>query len=67
VVQPDSAKIGDGHEEVGSIPASHSDMTKFESLSDVGFKRVVAQLRRWVQELRSREDISAADIDGASS
>jgi len=67
VVEPDSATIGDGHEEVGSIPANHSNMTKFESASDVGFKRVVAQLRRWVQELNVREDLSAADIDGASS
>jgi len=67
VVQPDSAKIGDGREESGSIPASHSDMTKFESLSDVGFKRVVAQLQRWVEELRSMEELPAADIDGASS
>lgn len=67
MVEPDSAKIGDGHEEVGSIPANHSDMTKFESPSDIGFKRVVAQLRRWVQELRCSEELSAADIDGGSS
>lgn len=67
MVESDSAKIGDGHEEVGSIPANHSDMTKFENAADVGFKRVVAQLRRWVEELRPREDVSTADIDGASS
>lgn len=27
-------------------------MTKFESASDVGFKRVSAQLRRWVEKVR---------------
>ncbi|KAL9600826.1 MAG: hypothetical protein Q9179_003081 [Wetmoreana sp. 5 TL-2023] len=37
-------------------------MTKFMSPGDVGFKRVVAQLNRWVQELRADENISSADI-----
>ncbi|KAL8852079.1 MAG: hypothetical protein Q9221_003009 [Calogaya cf. arnoldii] len=62
VVEPDSAKIGDPHEEVGSIPANHSQMTKFETSEDIGFKRVAAQLRRWVHELRVTEEISPADI-----
>lgn len=53
VVNGDSAKIGDGKEEIGSIPANHSHMTKFESASDVGFKRVSAQLRRWVEQIRT--------------
>jgi hypothetical protein len=51
VVEPDSAKIGLANEEVNSIPANHSDMTKFCSAKDVGFKRVSAQLKRWVQAL----------------
>ena len=55
MVDPDSAKIGDGKEEVGSIPADHSNMTKFESDSDVGFRRVSAQLRRWIEEMRSHD------------
>ncbi|KAL8723059.1 MAG: hypothetical protein Q9181_007363, partial [Wetmoreana brouardii] len=63
VVDADSAKIGDGHEEVGSIPANHRKMTKFINLGDVGFKRVVSQLNRWVQKLRADENISSADID----
>ncbi|KAL8678393.1 MAG: hypothetical protein Q9186_005235 [Xanthomendoza sp. 1 TL-2023] len=62
VVDADSAKIGDGYEEAGSIPANHSQMTKFESSEAIGFKRVVACLRRWVQELRVDEHISPADI-----
>ena len=52
VVNADSAKIGDSREEVSSIPANHSDMTKFSRASDIGFKRVSAQLRRWVEEIR---------------
>ena len=39
-------------------------MAKFKSLSDVGFKRVVAQLRRWIQEMRA--NIDSAVIDGTS-
>ena len=53
MVDADSAKIGDSKEEVGSIPADHSNMTKFESASNVGFRRVSAQLRRWTEEIRS--------------
>ncbi|KAL8749028.1 MAG: hypothetical protein Q9199_007940 [Rusavskia elegans] len=66
VVEPDSAKIGDPHEEVGSVPANHSQMTKFEGPEDIGFKRIAAQLRRWVCELRVNEEISPADIAGTS-
>jgi hypothetical protein len=51
IVEPDSAKIGLAKEEVNSIPKSHSNMTKFSSLEDVGFKRVSAQVRRWVRAL----------------
>ncbi|KAL9068588.1 MAG: hypothetical protein Q9157_006461 [Trypethelium eluteriae] len=49
VVEPDSAKIGLPEEEVSTIPESHGDMTKFRSPSDIGFKRIVAQLKRWVK------------------
>ncbi|KAL8650898.1 MAG: hypothetical protein Q9210_003548 [Variospora velana] len=63
VVDADSAKIGDGREEVGSIPANHSRMTKFEDHEDIGFKRIGAQLRRWTQEIRGDAEMSTADID----
>ena len=53
VVNADSAKIGDGKEEVRSIPADHSHMTKFEHTSDVGFKRISAQLRRWIEDIKA--------------
>ena len=64
MVEPDSAKIGDGREEVGSIPANHSHMTKFEASSDIGFKRIAAQIRRWVDELSALTVPSSEDADG---
>jgi len=51
-VDAESAKIGDGKEETGSIPQDHSSMTKFAGKFDVGFKRVSSQLRRWVEGVR---------------
>ncbi|KAH0555789.1 hypothetical protein GP486_006266, partial [Trichoglossum hirsutum] len=52
VVDSNSAKIGDRGEEVGSILANHRNMSKFSSATDVGFKRVSAQLRRWVGKIK---------------
>ena len=52
VVDANSAKIGDRREEVGSIPANHRNMTKFAFATDIGFKRVSAQLRRWVERIK---------------
>jgi hypothetical protein len=60
VVEPDSAKMGLAKEEVNSIPANHSDMTKFSSLNDIGFKRVSAQLRRWIQKISDPPALTAA-------
>ena len=48
VVDADSAKIGLGYEGIGSIPADHSNMTKFYGAEDVGFKRISAKLRPFV-------------------
>ncbi|KAI4195526.1 MAG: hypothetical protein LQ350_007159 [Teloschistes chrysophthalmus] len=67
VVDADSAKIGDAREEVGSIPANNSKMTKFGSNDDIGFKRISAQLPRWVQELRTDEALSQEDVRGRGS
>lgn len=39
-------------------------MTKFETRSDVGFQRVVAQLSRWVRELRENRELASEDIVG---
>ena len=52
----DSAKIGYVKEEVGSIPENHSNIAKFATASDIGFKRVSAQLRRWVEEIKNPEN-----------
>ncbi|KAL8834004.1 MAG: hypothetical protein Q9170_003978 [Blastenia crenularia] len=53
VVDPDSAKIGHAKEECGIIPADHRNMTKFDRLDNVGFRRVSAQLRRWDEDIKS--------------
>ncbi|KAL8860984.1 MAG: hypothetical protein Q9178_002497 [Gyalolechia marmorata] len=37
-------------------------MTKFKDSEDIGFKRIAAQLRRWVQKLRVNEETSPSDI-----
>ncbi|MCJ1385019.1 hypothetical protein MMC17_008137 [Xylographa soralifera] len=52
VVEPESAKIGDGKEEIGSIPENHRHMSKFSSNSDIGFKRVSAVLRTWIDDIK---------------
>ena len=52
VVEPDSAKIGDGKEEIGSIPENHRGMSKFASISDLGFKRISAVLRTWIDDIK---------------
>jgi hypothetical protein len=51
VVEADSARIGLAREELNSIPADHRNMAKLSSFEDVGFKRVSAQIRRWIQSL----------------
>lgn len=61
VVKSDSAKIGHASEEVSSIPANHSSMTKFQDKDDIGFKRVSAQLSRWVEEIKKLEDGEVAN------
>lgn len=52
VVKSDSAKIGHATEECGTIPADHSNMTKYSGPEDIGFTRVSAQLRRWSENIR---------------
>ena len=39
-------------------------MTKFDSHSDTGFKRIASQLRRWIEELRADTILSHEDIAG---
>jgi hypothetical protein len=56
VVRPESARIGHGKEEINSIPESHSMMVKFGSSSDVGFKRVSALLRRWINKIEDAKN-----------
>lgn len=51
VVSPDSARIGVATEEVSSIPSDHSNMAKYKSSNEIGFKRVSSQLRRWIEAI----------------
>lgn len=51
VVEADSARIGLAREELNSIPANHRDMAKLCSSEAIGFKRVSAQIRRWILSL----------------
>ena len=53
IVDPDSARVGHGSEETGSIPANHREMAKFTSAQDTGFVRVKNVLNRWVREIQS--------------
>jgi hypothetical protein len=50
-VEADSARIGLAREELNSIPENHRNMAKLCSSEDIGFKRVSAQIRRWIQSL----------------
>ncbi len=70
-VEPDSAKIGGVEEGLDSIPANHRNMTKFGSAEDVGFTRVSAQLKVWVEEIGAHHSkrwaFTKPDIDFLSS
>ncbi|KAL6721932.1 hypothetical protein ACLMJK_001037 [Lecanora helva] len=63
IVKADSAKIGDATEESSSIPANHHDMIRFGSARDIGFVRVSAQLRRWVEQNRFSDGTPSQDRD----
>jgi hypothetical protein len=58
IVDSESAQIGHPGEEVSSIPNNHREMTKFTSLEEVGFERVSSQLRRWVNDIKAKSQIS---------
>ncbi|MCJ1292216.1 hypothetical protein MMC34_003766 [Xylographa carneopallida] len=57
VVEHESAKVGDGKEEIGSIPENHRDMSKFQGSSDIGFKRVSAVLRAWIEDIKQSVEL----------
>jgi len=49
-----STEIGDADEIVEGINANHSDMCKFASLEDAGFRKLVAVLLRYVQDIKTQ-------------
>jgi len=53
IVDPDSAQVGHGSEETGSIPANNWEMVRFTSTRDTGFVRIKNVLNRWVGEIQS--------------
>ncbi|KIW35858.1 uncharacterized protein PV06_11820 [Exophiala oligosperma] len=59
VVPPFSSVIGFPTELSGSIPAKHSNMTKFCEPTDTGFVRITGTLRHWIAEI-------VTDVAGAS-
>ncbi|KAF2156673.1 hypothetical protein K461DRAFT_2120 [Myriangium duriaei CBS 260.36] len=38
-----------------SIHANHMDMTKFASSEDLGYQRILGQLKRWIRPLRAQQ------------
>jgi hypothetical protein len=56
VVSKDSATF-ESHKPL-SIHANHSDMTKFSSADETGFKRLVGELARWESDLFKRDTFS---------
>ncbi|RTE70300.1 hypothetical protein BHE90_015307 [Fusarium euwallaceae] len=61
VVTKDSATF-EGYTPL-SIHANHSNMVKFSSDRDTGFKRVAGELMRWTSQLRTqRQELSQRDL-----
>ncbi|OOQ91479.1 hypothetical protein PEBR_00838 [Penicillium brasilianum] len=61
IVPPDSATIGYVEEETRTIAENHSDMAKFASESEPGFKRVTGLLKRWVREVEISSVVDASE------
>ncbi|KIW17568.1 hypothetical protein PV08_04763 [Exophiala spinifera] len=67
VVSKESATFA-GYNPIG-IHANHSNMVKFASLNETGFKRVLGELTRWETELRGSipTDLSPSAVSGQPS
>jgi len=50
IVDVDSSSLGYPSETTSDIHANHTNMTRFVSVTDVGFNRIANVLRRWAQE-----------------
>ena len=62
VVETDSAKINHAQEVLGSIPADHTNMTKFTSIYDIGFKRICARLVSFIDLLKQSSAAAPGEI-----
>jgi hypothetical protein len=43
-----------------TISAVHADLGRFGSVEDSGFKKVVGELRRWVEDTKSKREYRGA-------
>lgn len=59
-----SSAIENGREVIGSINADHVNMTKFSGPLDVGFIRISNTLSRWVDDIRTKQEVMSNDTDG---
>ncbi|KAJ5726208.1 uncharacterized protein N7483_007565 [Penicillium malachiteum] len=62
VVSKDSATL-EGYTPL-TIHANHSDMVRFASKEDNGFKRLLAELKRWISQLEANRDGQQLPIRG---
>ncbi|KAI9703669.1 MAG: hypothetical protein M1836_007439 [Candelina mexicana] len=69
IVDDASASLGVKNEDTCTIPANHLDMCKYETMREIGFRRVSGAIEELVekayakyQEMRSQEDHFAASI-----
>lgn len=60
-----SSAIENGREVIGSIHADHVNMTKFSGPLDVGFIRISNTLSRWVDDIKSKQELMPNDRDGS--
>lgn len=60
-----SSALGYGREVISGIPADHEHMTKFSEPSDIGFKRITATLKRWIDDIKKkRQSIVVKTLQG---
>ncbi|KAK4948028.1 hypothetical protein LTR10_013082 [Elasticomyces elasticus] len=55
IVETFSSRIGDANEGQDELQANHSDMTKFPSRMDPGYRRLLAVLKRWSADIQATE------------
>ena len=57
IIVPKASATIPGYESL-SIPANHSEMCKFKSIDEVGYRQISARLDRWIRAISSTESSS---------